>query len=170
MFGVNHPGLHFLDDAQSVPAFFDALKRLQRLSLVGFTIGAHGQHLLHALSESSSLTTLRLTGSKLTTPEAKLAFGEALALLLLKTTSLEVLVLRDCELSTAALQPMFAAFGSSKTLRELDCSGNDFSSQFALWAVLPAVRLNTSLRELVFNKADIPALVEAEALVKARSD
>jgi hypothetical protein len=35
---------------------------------------------------------------------------------------------------------------------------------------LPAVKLNMSLRKLEFKKPNIPALVEAEALVKARSD
>ena len=35
--------------------------------------------------------------------------------------------------------------------------------------ILPAVKFNTSLRTLSFNQPEIPELVEAEALVKARN-
>jgi hypothetical protein len=105
-FGVRPvPGFDLLADAQSVPAFFDALKRLQRVSFWYCTFGeVLGRDLLQVLSESSCLKSISLEGVKLSTPEAKLAFGEALARLLLKTATLEVLFLNGCCLSTEALQ------------------------------------------------------------------
>ena len=77
-----------------------------------------------------------------------------------------------CELGGAALRPFFAAVAQNTTLRELDCRYNEISREFALSDVLPAIRGNTSLRELEVatqGGGDIVELAEAERLVSTRN-
>jgi hypothetical protein len=162
------PELDLLADAQSVPAFFDSLKRLRRVYLNSLQLEDLGPSLLSALSESASLKALGLSDAQFPTAEAQLVFGEGLAQLVAKSVTLDYLDLDDCALSSEALQPFFAVLGTSKTLQTLKCSGNDIDAGFSSF-ILPAVKLNTSLRTLVFDQPDIPELVEAEALVKARN-
>jgi Ran GTPase-activating protein (RanGAP) involved in mRNA processing and transport len=110
-------------------------------------------------------------------PEAKLAFGEALGRLVSAESSLEALHVPHCGLGDDALRPLFAAVAQSTALRKLNCAGyNKISPEFARYVVLPAVRRNTSLRELKFvyrvegisGIGEIAELVEAEALIYAR--
>jgi len=106
-------------------------------------------------------------------PEAKLAFGEALGRLVSAESTLEALNVQHCYLGEDALRPLFAAVAQSTTLRRLDCQWNGISPEFARSVVLHAVRSNTSLRELwiavdTFDYEEVPGLAEAEALVRAR--
>jgi hypothetical protein len=66
-----------------------------------------------------------------------------------------------------ALRPLFTAVTQSTKLRKLNCRWNNISPEFALSVVLPAIRSNTSLRELKIRQQSGP-IEEAEALVKAR--
>jgi hypothetical protein len=56
-------------------------------------------------------------------------------------------------------------------LTKLDCFGSEVSGYFSRTRLLPAVRANTSLRELIATRedADDAAAHEAEALVAARA-
>ena len=106
-------------------------------------------------------------------PEAKLAFGEALGRLVSAESMLEALHVQHCYLGDDALRPLLAAVAQSTTLRRLDCRWNGISPEFARCVVLPAVRSNTSLQELwiaveTFGYEEVPGLAEAEALVRAR--
>jgi hypothetical protein len=71
-----------------------------------------------------------------------------------------------CHLDDAGVGPLFAALAQNTTLRKLDLEENDISRECARDVVLPAVRANTTLRELLFGQPDIPELVEAEVLVR----
>jgi hypothetical protein len=57
-------------------------------------------------------------------PEAQLAFGDGLAQLVATSAALDILQISGCGLSSEALQPLFAAIGSSRSLQSLFCSGN----------------------------------------------
>ena len=58
---------------------------------------------------------------------------------------------------------------TGKQLRTLQCSRNNISPAVARDVVLPAVRANTSLRQLeIESKLRIVELVQAEALVRSR--
>jgi hypothetical protein len=84
---------------------------------------------------------------------------------------LQTLNIGDCGLSDEVLRPLFAAVAKSTTLRKLDCRRNNISVQFALSVVLPAIRSNTSLRELRLDQNSWvePAWIKAiEAIVHAR--
>ena len=76
---------------------------------------------------------------------------------------LDYLDIRECGLSSEALQPLFAAIGNSRSLRTLYCSGNVIDAECARDIVLPAVRRNTSLQTMVIDQPDILELVEVKA-------
>jgi hypothetical protein len=163
------PGYNHLADAQSVPAFFEALQRLRNVQLFHLQLNDHGPALLAALSQSARLTTLGLWNALLLSPEAQLAFGEGLAQLVATSATLHYLNINDCGLASEALTSLFAAISNSRSLQTLRCSGNDIDADCARNVVLPAVLRNTSLRTLEFEQLDIPELVEVEALVRARN-
>ncbi len=91
--------------------------------------------------------------------------------------ALTELGLKCCRLGDAALGLLCDALPGNNHLRNLDLEDNDISAAFALQRLLPAVRANTSLREL---RADEPnnedededkdaAVGEAMQLVEARA-
>jgi hypothetical protein len=158
-----------LADAQSVPAFFEALKRLEVIYFFATRFEEHARLLLTELSRSTSLTLLTLSGAQLPTRESQLALSEGLAQLVSGCKTLTNLGLSFTRLSRESLQSLFAVVGSSNELRNLRLRDNGIDAETARDVILPAVKLNTSLRTLVFDQPDIPELVEAEALVKARN-
>jgi len=82
---------------------------------------------------------------------------------------LEKLDISECNLGDAGVRPLFEAVSHSMTLRSLDFCYNRISTNCAREHILPAVRANTSLRELFCQTWDgIVELEEAEALVAAR--
>jgi Ran GTPase-activating protein (RanGAP) involved in mRNA processing and transport len=97
--------------------------------------------------------------------EAQLAVGEALGRLVAAESALTSLNLNTCRLGDAGVGPLFTALAHNTTLHTLDLSYNSISRECAREMVLPAVRANTSLRELEFDQPDNPELVEAEQLV-----
>ncbi len=77
----------------------------------------------------------------------------------------------SCNLDDAGLGPLFDALPTNTHLRKLDCSENAMSDAFVRERLLPAVRANSSLRELNTRTwAHSDAAREAEALVQRRAD
>jgi Ran GTPase-activating protein (RanGAP) involved in mRNA processing and transport len=98
--------------------------------------------------------------------------GAALAALVrANAPALQTLRMYDCLLGDAAMGPVVEALRHNTHLTKLNCSGNTLRPYFARNRLLPAVRVNTSLRELVAADEGFPdhALREAEALVAARA-
>jgi hypothetical protein len=129
-----------------------------------------GLAVLEALTGHPTLRVLSACANTTISLDAKLAVGAALGSLVSVQSALETLICWSLGLGDDALRPLFAAVAQSTTLRTLDCNDNDISQDFARDVVLPAVRSNTSLRELlVAERGHIAELMEAEALVKARA-
>ncbi len=101
--------------------------------------------------------------------EAGAALG---ALLLANAPALRELNIRYCRLGDEGMGPVVEALRHNTYLTKLDCSYNDNSEDFALYQLLPAVRANTSLLELVAAGTGAGAVAgarEAEALVAVRT-
>ena len=81
---------------------------------------------------------------------------------------LTYLDLAFCHLGDAGVGPLFASLAQNTMLRTLTLFGNGISRECARDVIMPAVRANTSLRELKFGQQLIPELVEAEQLVRGR--
>jgi hypothetical protein len=135
-----------------------------------FSSAEGGEAVLEALTGHSSLQGLDLGFNTPTSPEAKLAFVEALGRLVSAESALEALFVQHCGLGDNALRPLFAAVAQSTSLRRLDCRWYSISPEFARSVVLPAIRSNTSLRELKITDGPDAELAPAEALVNARRD
>jgi hypothetical protein len=95
--------------------------------------------------------------------EAGAALG---ALLLANAPALRTFKIVDCGLGDAGLRPVVEALRHNTHLTTLDCRVNATSEAFARNRLLPAVRVNTSLRELNAGPS-IPER-EVEALVAQR--
>jgi hypothetical protein len=102
--------------------------------------------------------------------------GAALAALLLANApTLQTLKIGFCGLDDAGMGPVVEALRHNTHLTKLDCNNNSVSEAFARNTLLPAVRANTSLRELVAadhfedEEDEQVAVREAEALVAARA-
>jgi hypothetical protein len=99
--------------------------------------------------------------------------GAALgALLLANAPALQTLDISSCRLGDEGMRPVVEALRHNTHLTKLNCRGNRISEAFARNELLPAVRANTGLRELVAaaEQDDEDAAREAEALVAARAD
>jgi hypothetical protein len=99
--------------------------------------------------------------------------GAALAALLLANApALQTLDIHGSRLSDAGMRPVVEALRHNTHLTKLNCIGNELSDAFARDVLLPAVRANTSLRELdvapIIGVA-VAAAREAVALVAART-
>jgi len=97
------------------------------------------------------------------------AVGVALAALVTAGPLLEKLYISNCGLDDAAMRLLFAAVAGRTRLRELQCYGNEVSTECAKEAILPAVQANALLRTLDFGETDIPELMQAVELVAARA-
>jgi hypothetical protein len=94
--------------------------------------------------------------------------GAALAALLLANApALQTLHIDWCRLGDAGMGPVVDALRHNTHLTKLTCSWNDMSEAFARDVLLPAVRANGSLRELVADQSAQER--EAAALVAARA-
>jgi hypothetical protein len=89
------------------------------------------------------------------------------ALLLANAPALQTLDIHDSRLGDAGMGPMVEALRHNTHLSKLDCSENGLSEEFARDELLPAVRANAGLRELVAD--DSAGEREAEELVAARA-
>jgi hypothetical protein len=128
--------------------------------------------LLAALTAHPRLRLLDLTSNwphndGLQAPEVGAALA---ALLLANAPALQTLDIGGCLLSDVGMGPVVEALRHNTHLTKLDCSSNRTSAAFARERLLPAVRANTSLRELAASSDERrPAAREAVALVAARS-
>jgi hypothetical protein len=129
-----------------------------------------GAVLLRALTGHPSLQKLHCAYDNV--PEAAAAAaGEALgALVAADAPALMELEVAYCHLRDVALGPLCDALPRNTHLRSLVIAGNNISKAFAAQRLLPAVRANTSLRQLQANEyAHHPLLTEAMRLVEDRS-
>jgi hypothetical protein len=89
------------------------------------------------------------------------------ALLLANAPALQTLIISQYRLGDKGWGPVVKALRHNTHLTKLNCNGNDMSLAFARNRLLPAVRANTSLRELVAFGCTPER--EAVALVAARA-
>jgi hypothetical protein len=125
---------------------------------------------LGALVGHSSLRELRIFEENTNAEECN-AFGAALgALVAADTPALQVLECFRCSLGDAGLAPIFMALPLNHHLRELYVDENRMSKAFAHELLLPAVRANTTLRELkcANRGSETPAAEFAEKVVRRR--
>jgi len=158
-------------------AFCHALRssRLQALELrlhaLWRDLAAAGE-LLAALVNHQTLRELAL-GWNLDddADDARRAAGEQLASLITHNSALQKLDLDGNRLGDAGLAPIFKALSHSSTLKELLFYSETISREFARDVILSAVRANTSLRTLDFDRygMPLPELVEAQTIVAART-
>ena len=171
-------GEGLLDEAHSVADFAAALHANTTLTTLALTnldlwkrVHHPGSVLLAALTGHPSLQTLILSHDYKVVGPAKAAVGDALgALVSANACALTELDLPACSLGDAALGPLCDALPRNTHLRILDVSANDFSAAFAAGRLLPAVRVNTSLRKLRdASERKQPAIVEAMQLLSLRT-
>ena len=128
--------------------------------------------LLGALVGHPSLRHLLFIGEHTTTAEARIAFGAALAALVAADAP-ALHVLSCCynqSLRDAGLAPIVEALALNRHLRKLDMGHTGMSEAFARNRLLPALRANTTLRELkCVDDESGPAAAEAEQLVRLRA-
>jgi hypothetical protein len=162
-----------LDEPAAVASLAAALRdnvTLTSLTLVHMGLWrAHvpGAALLEALVRHRNLQSISCFANPPDDDEAAAAAGAALgALLAADAPALIYLDVRFCHLGDAALRPLIDALPRCTHLRDLDILGNDISEAFAAARLLPAVRANTSLRQLEAGVTH-PSVAEAERLVRA---
>jgi hypothetical protein len=131
---------------------------------------------LAALVGHQTLRELSLVRNFVGNTDARRAAGEQLALLIAHNRAIQKLDSSGSNLAEAGLAPIFEVLPRSSTLKELHFHGEEISREFARDVILPAVRANSSLRELSFHSYDeghdeelLPELVEAQAIVAART-
>jgi hypothetical protein len=133
--------------------------------------------LLGALTGHRSLHTLQLADTLQTAgepPEAvRPAAGAALgALVAANAPAMTELDVSWCRFGDAVLRLLFDMLPHNTHLRTLHVAGNDMSEAFARDVLLPALRANDSLRELVAYEPEYERgnafMNEAQALVAAR--
>jgi len=132
------------------------------MRLVSATLG-------DALVGHRSLRQLTIYGVN-TAEEDCSVFGAALAALIAaEAPALQTLDCSVNELKDAGLAPIMEALPLNRHLRTLDVSDNNMSEAFARERLLPAVRANTTLRELACDDRESwPAAEEAVELVCRR--
>jgi hypothetical protein len=125
-----------------------------------------------ALVGHRSLRELQITGEGHTTVEAVRVFSAALAALIAADApALHVLRCGDYSLGDAGLATIVEALPLNRHLRTLDVSNSGMTEACARERLLPAVRANTTLRELKCTHDMLrptAAQAEAEELVRRR--
>jgi hypothetical protein len=128
--------------------------------------------LLSALIGHSSLRSLDFRWNMFMPDGAAPAVGALLGALVAADAPLEELEVSFCGLGDKGLGPLCDALPRNAHLRKLVMENNEASAEFARERLLPAVRANTSLRELAAGDctADVMHDAETEAMqfVKAR--
>jgi hypothetical protein len=127
--------------------------------------------LLSALVGHRSLRELLLTRERPATAVEGAKLGAALgALVAADAPALQSLNVTSCFLCDGGLAPIVDALPRNRHLRGLDISDNALSEEYARERLLPAVRANTSLRELQCHDYGNmgPAGADAVALVQRR--
>jgi hypothetical protein len=104
--------------------------------------------LLGALTGHASLRSLYLSRNMVGTRAAAAALVGAALGALVSADTLEELDISCCDLGDAGLAPLCDALPRTTRLRELELWNNGASAAFWVQRLLPAVRANTSLRQL----------------------
>jgi hypothetical protein len=128
---------------------------------------------LSSLVAHPSLRELDLAMNMMLDPQHAACVGAALfALVAANAPTLTQLDMSNCGLGDVGLHPLFDALPRNTHLHTLNCGGNGMSEAFARDVLLPAVRANTSLTELVTAVRGDPVWdgkQEAEAIVARRA-
>jgi hypothetical protein len=168
-------GLRQLLDVPSALALGNALRLSSTLTAVSLPMvrlwrarGA-GAALLRALAGHPSLRSLDISINRSDWAGREEAGAVLAALVAANAPALQEIRVQDCNLGDAGLGPLFHALPANTHLTTLTCSDNELSDVFVRDALLPAVRANTSLRELDTGLDTDVALI-AEALVRRRAD
>jgi hypothetical protein len=123
--------------------------------------------LLSALSGHASLRLLSLRGNYAIAAH-QAAAGASLGALLAANARLTQLDVSFCALGNAGLRPLLAALPHNTHLRTLNVSSNGFTQAFARDVLLPALRVNTSLRSMgTFGSGVAVADIERELRSRA---
>jgi hypothetical protein len=131
---------------------------------------APGAVLLDALTAHPSLRKLVCSFNRAENPEMAAAAGAAFgALVAANAPALTELDLSRSLLRNAAMGPLCDALPRNTHLRSLDIRECRISETFAAERLLPALRANTSLRQLHAETTAAPSLAEAARLVNARA-
>jgi hypothetical protein len=177
-------GRRLLLDAPAALLLADALRanttlRMLKLRSVRLWADAEaGVALMTALTAHPSIQTLALLDNTVHA-DAAAAVGAALgALVAANAPTLCKLDVAHSSLGDAGLAPLIDALQRNTHLRTLCCGDNGMSAAFARDTFLPAIRANTTLRELadgawwggVEGGIAPDEVLEAEAIVKARAD
>jgi hypothetical protein len=126
------------------------------------------RELLGALSTHHGLEIAMFSGNDVSLAH-RAAAGAALAEFVAAAPALEVLDVSECNLGDDGLGPLVDALPGKTRLFNLTCPDNGVSEAFVRDRLLPAVRANSSLRELILQLPWESAR-EAEALVQSRDD
>jgi hypothetical protein len=170
-------GLEQLLDAPAAALLANALRANTSLTALTFSIdllhdAAAAAELFSALTAHPRLRLLDLSWNEPRDGGMQAAeAGAALAALLLANApALQALNIGFCGLGDEGMRPVVEALRHNTHLTKLDCNNNSVSEAFARERLLPAVRANTSLRELAASSDERrPAAREAVALVAARA-
>jgi hypothetical protein len=119
---------------------------------------------LGALTGHPSLRSLHISHNIVIAAQQEEAGALIAALVAANAPALQALNVCRCNLYDAALRLLFDALPANTHLRTLNCTRNELSDAFVRERLLPAVRANSSLRELQTDDA-----LEAEALVQRRA-
>jgi hypothetical protein len=172
-----HDAGRWLLDAAGGLALGNALRAsstLTAVSLVGVALWrepAAATALLGALTGHPGLRSLDISFNRQEDPAGLAAAGAALgALVAANSPELHTLNIRTCRLGDGGLRPLFDALPANTHLRTLDCSDNELrAAAFVRNTLLPAVRANSSLRELVLDLPRWACAREAVAVVERRA-
>jgi hypothetical protein len=172
-----HDAGHWLLDAAGALVLGNALRAsstLTAVSLIGVALWrdpAAATALLGALTGHASLRSLDISYNLQEDPAGLAAAGAAIgALVAANAPELHTLKLHMCWLGDAGLRPLFDALPANTHLRTLDCRENELrAAAFVRNTLLPAVRANSSLRELVLDHPRWACAREAEAVVQRRA-
>jgi hypothetical protein len=119
--------------------------------------------LLGALTGHASLCVLGLRENVVEGAD-QAAVGAALGrLVAANARALTELDVSECDLGDDGLRALFEALPANTYLRKLNCSENEMSDAFGRDVLLPAVRGNTSLRQLnYYGDEDVAAAIAHE--------
>ena len=123
--------------------------------------------LIGAVMAHPSLRVLDLSDN--TVPHDALNFATSLLAALAAADGLQTLKLRHSDLTDETLRQLAGALPRAMRLQMLELAGNHFSDDCVRDALLPAVRANTSLRELnLEGSCSLDAAAEVERVLEAR--
>jgi hypothetical protein len=173
--GPHHAALLDGPSAALLSAALRANRTLTGLSLVGVRFWQDADAaaaLLSALTGHPSLRTLCLGANRVDEAQAAAAGAALGALVSANAHALTVLHISDSSVGESGLRPLFEALPANTHLHTLNVVGHHMSEACARGVLLPALRANTGLRQLLMHndnpEYDHAATFEAHTLVKAR--